>query len=176
MSLQKNAKNFIIYPADKKSLFGSGRQPGAAGPTGTLRLGVVNETPPTPATSPCPWHRMHASVDPGTEARDATRKSSNTLSRASQSWASAGASRPKHSGYLTCGALATSKLSAAVLRPLPGPGPLPLSRAGPSRVAEARPWGQLPPFARGTEKTGICRAPTAETQQNPFPNQLRSED
>lgn len=154
MSLQKNVKNFIIYPADKKSLFGSGRQPGAAGPTGTLRLGVVNETSPTPATSPCPWHRMHASVDPGTEARDATRKSSNTLSRASQSWASAGASRPKHSGYLTCGALATSKLSAAVLRPLPGTRPSPPLPGRPIPCCGGQAVGTAPAICPGNREDG----------------------
>lgn len=33
---QKNAKNFIIQPADKRSGKGRGRQPGVSGQTGTL--------------------------------------------------------------------------------------------------------------------------------------------
>lgn len=53
MSLQKNAKNFIIYPADRKSLFRWGRQPGAAGPTGTLGV-AGGEWDPHPR--PLPVH------------------------------------------------------------------------------------------------------------------------
>lgn len=104
VAAQKNAKNFIISPADKKSLWAGGQAARsgrwdrkcqrAGGGDGTVRCQL------TPGQAR-PWTPAWRATLPPRNSRD-------TRTQGSRSWASVGvASHPGHSGHPTPGALVT---------------------------------------------------------------------
>lgn len=88
-----------------------------------------------------------------------SRKSSNPLTQASQSWASAGSLMTQTLGVPHPWGTGDLKTQCWCRAP---PGDQVLSpsswQAHPVLLSpgHTRPWGPLLPFARGTEKTGIC--------------------